>query len=339
MNVFYIHSHITFVISLLYIENNNIKDVRFITSRSYKIRGNYKVLDLTSLYEYLEKKSKANKLVFLRNKIIQADKAIINLINKKEFVLFVPQFNHSIFQILATHPLCKATMLIEEGITSYKKDKFLYSPRNSIFTKLISKIFGKRFQLYNGHYFPYPKDKFKFAICLDDKCFPFLDSSKKQILKINQLDLQNYDCAIKSQGTIFILDSFKERTRITPAIYFEIIKDTINLNDIPSNKIYVKFHPEQSKLIRTKTIQFIQDKFNFEEIITLSDDCILELEFMLLKELIVIGMHTSLLYYAKKMEHTVISSLKLTSKIPEINRYIDHIMDKDQIETYISYGK
>ena len=90
-------------------------------------------------------------------------------------------------------------------------------------------------------------------------------------------------------------------------------------------------------MIRKKTFDFITKEFEFERIITLKDSCILEFEFLKSKNLTVIGMHTSLLYYAKRLNHHVLSSIKFTSSLSKIDKYINHIMDKNQKEEYKGY--
>lgn len=337
MHIFYIHSHITYLIAQLYIKSEKLDKFGFITSRSYDVGINERVFNITSFYEYLEKCGRLKKLVSIKSKIRDIDESINQIVQKRKFTIYLPQFNHSIFQILASHPLCKATVLIEEGITSYKRDEKLYLPTNNTFVNKMLSIYSMRFLLSNRHYYPFPRDKFKIAICLDGSCFPYLPSSQKQILEINKLYFPSYNCTMDDYSTIFLLDSFKERTGINNSTYFSIINSTLQLINEKSKQLFIKFHPEQSIKTRKETISFIQKTFKFENVLVLDDDCIVELEFLMLKDLTAIGMHTSLLFYAHKLKHNVVSGIKVTSQIPEINAYIDHVMDKHQKEIYMSY--
>lgn len=337
MYVFYIHSHITFVIASFYIYKNKLdkNKVRFITSRLYKVDDSSKTFDITSFYNYLEKESKLLKFLNLKSKIRELDKLISQFVNYENFTVFVPQFNHSIFQILATHPLCNASVLMEEGITSYKKDKALYSSINNSITYVMSKIFSKRFIVNNSHYYPYPEDKFKFAISINESCFPYI--SNRKILKLNKQIVTDYSNILKNNSRIFLLDSFKERIGLSEDKYITIVKETLQLLKEHKGVLFVKFHPEQSEAIRKKTHKFIEYNFNYDSVVRINDESILEFEFLKLKGLTVIGMHTSLLFYANNFGHRVISSLKLTSRIPEINAYINHIMDEDQKKIFLNY--
>ena len=335
MHIFYIHSHITYVIAQLFILEYNLEadKVRYIASRGYKLST--KSYNITGLYNYLESASKQNKVLKLKQKIKFLDKNIKSLANNKPFCVYVPQFNHSLFQIIATHELCKSVVLVEEGITSYKLDEKLYERSNTSYVQNLFQLFSKRFTLNNKHYNPFPKHKFKYAICMHKQCFPFIN--EKRVLRINSDIVRNYKNIAENNDVIFVLDSFMERTKISAEEYLMIIKETLKLSKPHNNKIFIKFHPEQKELIRKKTFDFITKEFDFERIIPLKDSCILEFEFLKSKNLTVIGMHTSLLYYAKRLNHHVLSSIKFTSSLSKIDKYINHIMDKNQKEEYKGY--
>lgn len=335
MHIFYIHSHITFVIAQLFIleYNLDIENVRYIASRGYKLST--KSYNITGFYNYLESASKLNKVFKLKHKIKTLDEDIKLLANNKSFCVYLPQFNHSLFQILGTHTLCKNVVLLEEGITSYKLDDKLYKSSKTSCFQLLTHLFSKRFILNNKHYKPFPKNKFKFAICMHKECFPFIE--KKRVLEINDNIISNYKNITENGNVIFVLDSFMERTKIREEDYLTIIKETLKLLKSDNKSLFVKFHPEQKELIRKKTLEFITKEFEFERIICLKDCCILEFEFLKSKNLTVIGMHTSLLYYAKMLNHNVLSSIKFTSSLSKIDKYINHIMDKNQKEEYKGY--
>lgn len=309
--------------------------VRYITSRDYDLNQESKAYDLTDFYNYLEEVSKFNKVFNLGRKIKILDSQIKTLVNHQFFTLYIPQFNHSLFQILASHNLCKNSVLVEEGITSYKLDKALYAPTKLGTVQFLSWIFTKRFIPQNNHYTPYPLKKFKYAIAVSEDCFPYLEN--KKIVSLNKNAVSNYVPVIKDEAVVFVLDSFKERTMISDQEYFVIIEETLNLFKVQEAKLLVKFHPEQSEEMRQKTISFIRGLLKFESVDCLNDNCILELEFLKSRDLVVIGMHTSLLYYAKEFGHRVLSGIKTTSKNPKINTYINHIMDKEQREIYRGY--
>ncbi|MEO8932804.1 MAG: polysialyltransferase family glycosyltransferase, partial [Xanthomarina sp.] len=263
------------------------------------------------------------------------DREIQSLVNKEPFTIYLPQFNHSLFQILASHFLCENSVLVEEGITAYKLDKALYTNTKTGFVQFLSSIFTKRFILKNNHYHPYPLTKFKYAITLSEDGFPFIEM--KKVILINREAIADYINIIVDEDLVFVLDSFKERAMISDEEYFTIIEETLNLLKSHKRRLLVKFHPEQNEVIREKTLNFISNSFKFENVVYLNDSCILELEFLKSKNLIVIGMHTSLLYYANKFGHNVLSSIKITSRYPKINNYINHIMDREQRKRYMSY--
>jgi len=337
MHVFYIHSHITYVLAKLFITEHKLqtKNIRYITSRGYSLNEKTRVYDITEFYNYLEKASKMHKVFNLNRKIKVLDIKINSLVNTECFTVYVPQFNHSLFQILATHTLCTNSVLLEEGITSYKNDIKLYRPLKKSHNQLLSVLYGNRFFLNNSHYHPFPLNKFKYGVCINKDCFPFLE--KKKILHLENEAITSYRSQLIDNATVFLLDSFKERSSISLEVYLKVVEDTLKLLSPDIIHIYIKFHPEQNEKTRSNTIDYIKEKFNFKVIKILTDQCILEFEFLKCKKLTVIGMHTSLLFYADNMEHKVISSLRLTSNIPEVNNYIDHVMDKMQKEKFLSY--
>lgn len=337
MHVFYIHSHITYVMAKLFIAEHKLlsEEVKFITSRRYALREESITLDITGFYNYLEQVSKLNKLFNLNRRIKTLDAQINLLVNNDAFTVYVPQFNHSIFQILSSHKLCEYTVLIEEGITAYKFDKSLYLPTKTGLSQFLSSRISKRFVLKNNHYRPFPLAKFKYAITVNENGFPFIEN--KKIVAINREAIAEYAPVVEDGDLVFVLDSFMERTKISEKEYYVIIKTTLDLLKSKNKKLLVKFHPEQNDEIRKKTLSYIEHLSKFESVVCLNDSVILELEFLKSKKLMVIGMHTSLLYYAESFGHKVLSSIKTTSKNPKINHYIDHIMDKDQKKRYMSY--
>ena len=341
MHVFYVHSHITFIVSMLYLNNTGLDfdRVRFITSRDYSLKTNHPFLDISDFYQFLERTTRLKKAISLKWRIKRIDKLLTDLTGDQNFTLYIPQFNHSIFQILATHPLCDGTVLMEEGITSYKKDEHLYQKPRMSFMYALSCLYSNRFKMGNGHYNPIPRDKFKFALCVNDSCFPFLNKFQKTVTSLSHLQLPEYKSFLLNNSRIFLLDSFRERTGISMETYLSLVKCTLEYDKGDRTGILIKFHPEQNKETRIKTVEYIEANFDFLEVITLPDNCIMELEFIQCNDLTVLGMHTSLLFYAKTLGHSVYSSIRHTMKIPEVRDYVKHIMDQDQIATYMSYDQ
>ncbi|WP_123812053.1 polysialyltransferase family glycosyltransferase [Mangrovimonas sp. DI 80] len=321
----------------LFINHHDLKneDIRYITSRGYQLNSVGRVYDIAEFYNYLESEGKVNKIFYLKKRVEILDGNINSLVENKQFRVYLPQFNHSLFQIIASHRLCEKVVLVEEGITSYKLDERLYKKVNIKFSQILSLFYSNRFLFKNKHYCPYPENKFEYAICINEECFPYI--SNKRVLEIKSQIVDNYRNYINSKDAVLILDSFKERAKIKDEDYLKIIRETLELLKTEFDRLYVKFHPEQGGDIRSKTLKFIESEFNYSRVICLKDSCILEFEFLKSKNLTVIGMHTSLLYYAKLFGHNVISSIKITSKLPEISDYIDHVMDERQKKEYFNY--
>ncbi|MFV0565530.1 MAG: polysialyltransferase family glycosyltransferase [Flavobacteriaceae bacterium] len=340
MHIFFIHSHITYVVAQLFILEHklNKNGVRYIVSRGYELKGEEKkAYDITDFYNYLESRSRLSKLFGLRSKLKKIDNEIAKLSENQTFNIYLPQFNHSLFQILATHRLCKKTILVEEGITAYKADIKLYAhnQKKMAIEYFLAKIISKRFILNNGHYSPFPKQKFEFAICISENCFPFIET--KKVLALNNKIIENFSNTTEEGNIIFVLDSFMERTKITEEEYLMTIKGTLQLIKNNENKLFIKFHPEQNQYIRDKTVNFINGNFNFKSLVCLNDNCILEFEFLKSKNLTIIGMHSSLLFYAKRFGHHVLSGAMVTTRLSKVNAYVDHVMDKKQKEELMSY--
>lgn len=337
--VFYVHSHITFAMAMLYQSNQekSLDEVFFIVSRKYSLPGSLKALDVSGLYDYLEEKEPYQKIFYLKHKIRDLDKKLTDFLGDVEFELFVPQFNHSIFQILCTHSRCRYVSLMEEGITSYKSDLELYHGKTPSVKQIMSSFFSDRFIVKNPHYVPFPSEKFCEAICLDDSCFPYMKKSEKTILPLKLAGNLPYTPSLQDGSHVLVLDSFRERTRLAVEIYLDILGRTFSKDTDLEKKIWIKFHPEQKEEIRIKTLQYVKDELKFSQAEVLDDTVILEFEFLLSKNFVVYGMHSSLLFYADTFGHKAISSIEYSSSFEEVDTYINHIMDSFQKKRYMSY--
>lgn len=338
IHLFYVHSHITYIISKLIIAQNDLHEdeVVFAVARGYEINDDVIILDLNNYFNYLETKSRLEKVLGIRGAIKKIDDELQVVLSKRLFVAYLPQFNHSIFQILSSNQFCKQTVLLEEGLTSYKNDKNLYEKNRDFIKKFISFLYSKRFVPQNSHYYPFPARKFKYSICLDEECFPYYKGTKKHVLRFNRNSFAKYFNRLEDGASVFLLDAFMERTGISKSKYFDILRKTLD-KKIGHNKLFLKFHPVQSEGIRNDTLVFIRENFNFKEVVLLDDKSIMEIEFLKLNNLTVIGIHSSLLFYAKKAGHTVFSGIKYTTEDTKINNYINHIMDSSQKEKFMNY--
>lgn len=337
-HVFFVHSHITFILSKLIINKYVLlkKDIVFIVSRNYKNEelafydsinfsqihdelSKYYIKDFFKIYSYIEK----------------IDHVIESKIDNKEFIVYLPIVRHKLMQIIASHKNCICVNIVEEGMTSYS-DYFFNDIDSNIFKRIGKFIFNNLFFLTKERFFYIkPFELRYFNKNISSKFYTIsklgFNGVKEEIVYLNFKEYNkkcNYD--IDNNTPILILEGAVEQGNLSIDILEEAVDQMIS--SIDYNKIYVKFHPVQS-IETINLINQIFKKYN-KQIIKIPKEISIEL-LSLDKKLIIYGFSSSLLFYTKlfgsevySYEYLLLKDYKYKKFKKQFNFDIVNLLDK-----------
>ncbi len=340
IHLFWVHSHINFYLSLQIIENLNIEydKVRYIIVRNY--RNQFHDLSNNSVNFSLYRENFLNRIHSLDNfynLCIKIQNEISNLVGNQKFIFYNYAFSDYLTNIIAFHELCENVHIVEDGALAYnpyegfyKLDKYanlknlFNNIKNGHFKKFIFDFLttyfyfiNKKFKLYNNvkptsSKFCSPYKKFNSTFfCIYEDAFPFV---KKNKIVFGNLFVDTKSCFENDYNncSFFIFDAIiREQYRlISEEDYLNLVFQSVS--KIPKNsKLYFKFHPAQSKnLVEKIRVKILEQSKNFEE---LKDNIPFEQILVHHKNLTIYGFYSSLLFYALKQGHKVISFINPNS--------------------------
>jgi hypothetical protein len=333
--VFYLHSHITYFVAKLVIERlklDEINDVKYIVTRNYKHSDIKNVLNLEHFNQYYH--GHIEKTQSERN-VQMIDTSVNELVENQEFELFIPSLTHALKQILITHKQCKNIHLIEEGLSNYfDKLSFYKSPSYSMsWHKRLAFSVYRRFK--NIRVRPLAVYDLKkvspngFFYGLFDEVAPYLPKKNKVIFGKMYQDPSFPDNYKLENIYLVILDAIAvEQNKLLSeeeflSFFTKELKKQIIDNHIV--KIGIKFHPAQKLSLKESILRFLtNEKIEFFEI-----PAEISIEQMLVygKNLTVIGVFSSLLFYAQKLGHQVFSLALHSDKI-ELIQFVEQNFPK-----------
>ncbi|WP_299108166.1 polysialyltransferase family glycosyltransferase [uncultured Winogradskyella sp.] len=302
-NLFYIHSHLTYYVTKAIIKKFHLvnEDIVFVISRNYENDeiSNFTIIDITDIHDDLDSFGLTN--FYKKHKQInKIDKLLTNQFRDGiKFRAYLPHVFHPAMQIIVTHNQCDELHIIEEGVNAYS----LYLMNNndkSIVKELVkSTLNALPFIGKKRIFFVKTFDLTRFAkktpsifYSITSKGFQGLPYHVERIkmLPSNHID---YDI---SGSSVLVLEGAVEQGNMKLSTMLNGIKRI--LEDVTAGKIYIKFHPAQSKtncikienLIKQHNIntEVIPNNIAFEQIILTNSG------------LKVYGFTTSLLFYASE---------------------------------------
>lgn len=179
-HLFYVHSHITFLVSKQYILDKGINpdDCLLLCSRNYVPRYEYQQI-IKNIKKYPQEvwDSRKEDLSLLKNlfngfhglKVLED--FITAYCQQDEFFFYTFSTNSHMCSIMVTMKNCRGYYLIEEGASSYSDDAFIkktVGKRNLIFQSLLVHLFP-RFYLLKNHHYSTASKKFKGVITTSEK--------------------------------------------------------------------------------------------------------------------------------------------------------------------------
>lgn len=128
-HLFYIHSYVTYLVTLGVIEHKDIKDedVVLICGRGVVFDNRFKSLNVNKSFPSLASQpTYGTRWMYVKKRrdILAFDHTISELVEGNQYVCYLPSNNHFLLQLIASHKLCVAVNYIEEGLSSY--DEFFY---------------------------------------------------------------------------------------------------------------------------------------------------------------------------------------------------------------------
>lgn len=319
-HAFFVHSGITYAISLAIIEHKKI-DISSVIIFSENFNNcllPIKTISLIkSIYPYKSKLKKYNIPYYIDNYIN------INFKDEK-FVLYMQSAlpNHRVFM---THKNCAGFCFFEEGFANYHKYDNLqllsiyhhnlpWRVNLKTSLKFALSEFNKVIRGYsprlndlpswpncyanfkNVEYFCFSNFAFQ-GIPERKKIILSFDVLKRSDLKVNELNLDG--------KTIWLSDSFIETFKLPLSSYYDALEQGLSayysIANKPRDIIYIKFHQAESKESKERTLSFF-DKLNYKYIL-IDTSAPMELILLHSKNCDIISYTTSLLYYASILGH------------------------------------
>jgi hypothetical protein len=245
-HIFFIHSYITYLVSLKVIEKEHLdkQDCAFLINRKIIIN------DVIATYD-IEQFGSAGMFPINRNlsKSWSALKSIDIFIDKitghRPYFFYCPQTSLRIISAFITNRRCKGFNLIEEGLASYFErgviNKSQLPERQSLKVKL-NKILGYGNRLPNLHFFD---SGYKKAYGISEHSFP---SFRDKVVLGNYFIKSNGHNHEYDHKHILVFDALIEAKLVTSEQYLQALESLIEYFIRGSIKdVYFKLHPEQLK--------------------------------------------------------------------------------------------
>lgn len=256
-NIFFVHSHTTFLSSLGVINRLNIQkqDVVFFILKSYSHPSLNKFIfhDIEFLSKLYTPFS-FSRILKLKRSIRRTDEFIADVLKKRKYIAYIPQAMHPLYQIVLTNKLCINYNFIEEGIGNYNLD--LYKKRRydvNFFSSFILDVLNRSQKriVFNNFFFFHPTKKGETKyFYLNKGGFKYKDLN---IEYINWPFLSSEYCI--ESDVLFVVSPLVEYGLCSIENYFiaiAMLLDKIKVLVGFNVTVAIKFHPHQSEVIQKR---------------------------------------------------------------------------------------
>lgn len=318
-HVFLVHTPITYLVSISVIKQLELKkDNCVILFQSFQnpAGSEYENYSAINIDKAIKSSSLINRVSEF-NIPIKVDAIISSATAHEKFIAYIPVVT-SIQKILITHKNCIGFNFIEEGLAHYYKEETLETINPSLSTRQWREPAKKNLQtLLHDLYFTARGYNFKLqALPFSYSCyqalnnikyyrisgdaFPLVTNDKKVTLdfkKENFENLQPGSLDIAGQY-IWIGDPGTVHYKFNESTYLEGIKNGCIsfLKKNNAGKIFIKYHRDEPPALREAVKNVFTD--SKIEVIIIPDSTIMELLFLNTHDTKVLGVYSSLLYYA-----------------------------------------
>lgn len=241
LHVFWIHSHITWIISKLIIESKNLNqdDILILTYRRYKnndpLFKKLKSFELNEVYF----NSGFKKVLNTQKRIKTFNSTTKSILKNRFFQLYIPQTRIDAISILIENKLCIAFYYIEEGLSSYVSNNF--ENQSNLCNNVILSVFGlsKLKNSFKQNYFLPNHSKLINCYTLSPDCFPTVKN--KIVLSYSSSPIN------QTIEAILIFDALVSFNLLNLDDFIHLLRDRV-IPIIRKNgytNVHYKFHPEQ----------------------------------------------------------------------------------------------
>lgn len=321
-HVFYIHSYITYIVAVSVVAELALdhRDLVFIYGRDFHYRHipDIAVYELPSNLMALSRvPSYGKRFIFLRkHRDIKAlDKLIDRLAGGGSFTAYLPLTKNYLMQLIVTHPQCGGLIFLEEGLLSYTGHfvKNTYAPFvNNWRGKLtaLSKFpnHGYRSYFYRSHNFSQPLSIYMLHEA------PDIRQADIDVCVLKSVVVPSLDPQFQIDNSyLFIVETVIEDGIVSADNYFSVLETYIDdLKRHGVDSIWIRFRPNYSA--SEDIITLFKERSIHVDI--LADEVCIESILSHSKNLTVVGLHSSLLFYAAIWGHR---SLSLLNRLYEID--------------------
>ncbi|MGI8952514.1 MAG: hypothetical protein ACR2FN_13130 [Chitinophagaceae bacterium] len=338
-HLFLVHSPVTYLTSVAVIKEQRLskEDAVIIFIEFEKLTQKNEQYTGVSLNEFFTNKTFLKKFYnYFRyfNISTRIDKLVDSTIKQEKFIAYIPVLLLA-SKALITHPNCCTFNFIEEGLANYYREETLNSLaainsrdpwRSSVF-KNMKTIFNEMYLVLRGYNFKLQALPFSYSCYnsfnnvkffgLSQNSFPLIDERKKIVVSFEKKDFvsikQPHDFILDNK-IIWIGDGGVFHHGFSEALYLQgIKKGCIDfIKEKKQRNIFIKFHRDEPGYLRKKVQKLFEDnEISFEVI---PDSVIMELLLFDAKNVMLIGVYSSLLYYASIMGHQSFSVYEFLKK-------------------------
>lgn len=338
-HIFLVHSAITYWSSFAVINHLNIDktDAIIVFVRFKKIEDKNNRYQAVSLDEYYAQQNIVKKIVnFFRyfNIPQRIDRLVNAFTNNEPFMVYLPVLL-LIGKSLITHPNCKGFHFIEEGTLNYYTEENLNNittvnskdPWRTSLLKNFKQVLKEMYMILRGYNFRlhglpftyscYTGMKHVLYFGLTTESFPLAPPSQKVVIPFSTKNFEA-DYAQKNinlnKSIIWIGDAAVQTHGYSEKLYLEgIQKGCIEfMRNKNADHIFLKFHRDETTSMRRSVEHlFYENKIRFT---ILPDETIMELMLFNSTQVTLIGVYSSLLYYAAIMGHESLSIYEFVNK-------------------------
>lgn len=322
--VFYVHSGITWLMTLGVIQKNSFcnEDVLILFGRGFLVpcMFEYYVLDeaeqkLSSLPSY------GSPGVFRCRTILKRlDKNLEQRFKQQDFILYLPTERNYLMQYLQTHPQCVGRNFIEEGLLTYHGS---FIKKNSPSSFRSDLLYALRFPFHlnrtriGKRQVGFLSDTFTVYVCTVTGVSML---SHFVVCKIDLTTvLDSFKSSLAEVKILFVFDPVVEKKICDSKTFLRSLEDFVRANLNSGEKIAIKFHPQQvSFTMYLNVFNSLQIPYQ-----VVPQDVIPEVLLLKSSGLRVFGLSSSVLFYASEWGHYVRSfSSSLAAEIVSYDKWV-----------------
>lgn len=332
-HIFLVHSPVTFLVSVSVIDKLKLSpDEAIVVFYQFKKlmpkEKKFTVINIDEFYQSDNFFIKVKNYLRYFNIAKRIDRMIDDVTQNENYVAYIPSM-YFMAKIICTNKLCVSFNFIEEGLLNYYKEETLFAITainakdlwRSSFLKNPKQVLFEMYMVLRGYNFRLQGLPFSYSCYngvknilfyrLSEDAFPLIGArDKKTIVPFDKnafagID-QKVDMNIDDQF-IWIGDAGVQLYGFSEIVYLQgILEGCIHfLKAKKVRSVLIKFHRDEPSALREKVKKlFAENNISYQ---TLPDSTVMELLLFNAKNVTLIGIYSSLLYYASIMGHKAFS--------------------------------